>query len=141
MSYRRHRQTCSHRRKGRRYAKCQCPIWIDVRKNGARIHRATKLTKLKKADAIEEALLEGSAENIEEILAPQEKPSAKPMSLTEAWGKFLLQMKARKLSPTSMYKYRLLRKRMQDFAIKEDLHSLKDFNIDVLESFQASWAT
>jgi integrase len=90
---------------------------------------------------MEEALLEGSAENIEEILAAQEKPSAKPMSLTDAWDKFLLQLEARKLSPTSMYKYGLLRERMEDFAEEWKLHSLKDFNVDVLESFQASWTT
>jgi integrase/recombinase XerD len=90
---------------------------------------------------MEEALLEGSAENIEEILSVQEKPLAKVMSLNHAWDKFLLQMKARKLSPTSMYKYGLLRKRMEDFAEERKLHSLKDFNVDVLESFQSGWTT
>jgi integrase len=50
-----------------------------------------------------------------------------------------MQVKARKLSAASIYKYELLRRRMQDFAKKGGLYALSDFSIDVLESFQGEW--
>jgi integrase len=53
--------------------------------------------------------------------------------------KFLLQAKARKLSRTSIYKYDLLRRRMEDFAKRQGLYLLRDFNADVLELFQSEW--
>ena len=69
----------------------------------------------------------------------QEKAEPKPMSLDEAWQKFLGQAMARKLSRTSIYKYDLLRRRMEDFAKRQGLYLLRDFNTDVLELFQSEF--
>ena len=32
-------QSCPHRGKGRKYLKCQCPIWMDWRLDGPRLRR------------------------------------------------------------------------------------------------------
>ena len=37
--WRRHLKDCPHRKKGREYLKCQCPIWLDWRTDGPRIRR------------------------------------------------------------------------------------------------------
>ena len=52
------------------------------------------------------------------------------------WKKFLGQAGARKLSRTSIYKYDLLRRRMEDFAKRNGLFFFRDLNTDVLELFQ-----
>jgi hypothetical protein len=69
----------------------------------------------------------------------QEKVEAKSVALDEAWKKFLGQARARKLSRTSIYKYDLLRRRMEDFAKRQGLYLLRDFNTDVLGRFQSEW--
>jgi integrase/recombinase XerD len=51
----------------------------------------------------------------------------------------LAQAKARKLRPATIYKYDLLRRQMRSFAETRGLHSLRDFDLDVLETFQAEW--
>src|SRR5882762_3398483 len=62
-----------------------------------------------------------------------------PISLEHAWEHFLAQAKARKLRPATIYKYDLLRRRMRDFAQRRGLRLLKEFDLDVLETFQADW--
>jgi hypothetical protein len=151
--YRRHKKGCVHRGKGRRASRCQCPIWIDFRKDGIRVHKSAHLTDSDKARALEESWMRDSETALESVIASQEKPDPKPITLDEAWQKFLDQAKARKLSPTSIYKYNLLRKGMQKFAEqqrdrekckagrkKRGLHLLRDFDIDILEMFQSDWA-
>jgi len=39
--WRRHTPKCPHRRKGRFYVKCTCPIWVDGELNGKRFRRST----------------------------------------------------------------------------------------------------
>jgi integrase len=69
----------------------------------------------------------------------KETPGQEPISLDRAWESFLTQARMRKLRPATIYKYDLLRRRMQDFAEKRGLVLLKDFNLDRLEEFQAGW--
>jgi site-specific recombinase XerD len=57
----------------------------------------------------------------------------------DAWEHFLAQAKARKLRPTTIYKYDLLRRRMRDFAQRQGLRLLKEFDLDVLETLQSEW--
>ncbi len=45
----------------------------------------------------------------------------------------------RKLSPATIYKYDLLRRRMQEFADRRKLVLLKDVSLDRLETFQSEW--
>lgn len=137
MIYRRHRKSCSQRLQKRRYWQCQCPCWADFRKNGIRVHKSTNLTDFEKARALEELWIRGAEEIFDSGTPGKEKVEARPITIAEAWGKFLGQAKARKLSRTSIYKYDLLRRRMEDFAKRQGLYLLRDFNTDVLELFQS----
>ena len=136
MIYRRHLKSCSHRRQGRRYWACQCPIWADFRRDGVRILRSMNLTDFEKARATEDLWIRGAEKIFESGIPRQGKVEAKPITINEAWQKFLGQARARKLSRTSIYKYDLLRRRMEDFAKRQELYLLRDFNTDVLELFQ-----
>lgn len=42
--YRRHLKSCPHAPKGRRWDRCHCPLWVDGRLNGARIHHTLDTT-------------------------------------------------------------------------------------------------
>jgi integrase len=139
MIYRRHLKSCSHRRQGRRYWACQCPIWADFRRDGVRILKSINLTDFEKARATEDLWISGAEKIFESGIPRQGKVEAKPITINEAWQKFLGQARARKLSRTSIYKYDLLRRRMEDFAKRQELYLLRDFNTDVLELFQSEW--
>jgi len=71
--------------------------------------------------------------------SPEFPAGTKSLSLDDAWGKFLIQAKGRKLSAATLYKYELLRRRMSDFARRRRLILLSEFDLDVLEGFQAEW--
>ena len=103
-------------------------------------HKSTNLTDYEEARLLEKSWIRGSAKLFKGAVSNQEKVEAKPIALDEAWGKFLGQAKARKLSRTSIYKYDLLRRRMEDFANRHGLYLLRDFNTDVLELFQSEFA-
>ena len=42
--FRRHRENCPHKSKGRRYTRCRCPIWTDGYARGKRILKSLKTT-------------------------------------------------------------------------------------------------
>ena len=97
------------------------------------------MTDFEKARAMEDLWIRG-AEEIFVCGTPRiEKVEARPITIAEAWQKFLAQARARKLSRASIYKYDLLRRRMEDFAKRQGLYLLRDFNTDVLELFQSEW--
>jgi integrase/recombinase XerD len=139
MIYRRHVKSCSHRRQGRRYWQCQCPVWIDFRKNGGRINKSMDTTDYEEAKSLAESWLDDTTETFDSGTSRKEKVKATPITIAEAWAKFLGQAKARKLSPTSIYKYDLLRRRMEEFAEKNEYFLLRELNTDVLEDFQSEW--
>jgi integrase/recombinase XerD len=97
------------------------------------------LSDFEKARATEDLWIRGAEKIFESGIPSQEKVALKPITLDEAWQKFLGQAKARKLSRASIYKYDLLRRRMEDFAKRQGLYLLRDFNTDVLELFQSEW--
>jgi hypothetical protein len=43
--WRRHAESCPHRKKGRDYLKCNCPIWADGYMNGKRTLRESLKTR------------------------------------------------------------------------------------------------
>ncbi len=81
---------------------------------------------------------EGEATSWHEPSAPV--PRKDPISVDQAWESFLAQARARKLSPATIYKYDLLRRQMLAFAERRGLRLIGEFNLDVLEAFQAEWS-
>jgi integrase/recombinase XerD len=138
MIYRRHIEACSHRRNGRRWWQCACPIWFDARRRGLRIHKAMGTSDWGEAQSLADAWSWGGVGIAK--TDPPETPSGKEsLSLEDAWGRFLIQARVRKLSPATLCKYELLRRRMIDFARRRGLTLLSEFDLDTLEGFQAEW--
>src|SRR5258708_23715023 len=127
--YRRHRKACKQRFDGRAYRRCLCPIWVDGSLNGVEIRKSLRLRDWQRAqDLVRKWEAEGQR---------VEKP--KPLTVKEACEKFVADAEARNLREPTLYKYRLLFRQLQDFAVVHGLPCLRDFDLDWVRRFRASW--
>jgi integrase/recombinase XerD len=65
--------------------------------------------------------------------------SEQPLTLGQAWLRFLADLEARKLQPSTIRKYRLLQRQMQEFGLNTDLEFLSEFDVDQVGQFRSSW--
>jgi hypothetical protein len=105
--YRRHQKHCLL--SGRQQDKCSCRLWVDGRTNRERIHKSLRTTDLEKADEQLSKLKTGA--NCQDV-----KPQIGPITLNQAWLRFMADLDVRKLHPATVRKYRLLQKQMEEFA-------------------------
>ncbi len=63
---------------------------------------------------------------------------ALPVAIAEACEKYLADAESRGLRESTLYKYRLLFRRLQSFAQKRHLQFLRDFTLDELRQFRAT---
>ena len=127
--YRRHKPTCPHFSDGRKFHHCKCAIWADGILGGQEIRRSMRTRDWTKANR--EVQKWEAAERRSERGAP--------VSLTDAWESFLVDLEARKLSYETIRKYKLLKSRMTAFAADKGLCLLRDFDVDRLSRFRATW--
>lgn len=130
--YRRHRRHCPHLQDGRRHLRCGCPIWVDGRLNGERLHKGLRTTDWQKAQQI---VREWEA-NGNSLSGPRQQQR---VTLEQAWQRFLSDMEARNLRASTLRKYRLLSKQMQNFALQRGLRFLKQFDFGTLGEFRSEW--
>jgi integrase/recombinase XerD len=128
--YRRHKKQCEHRREGRKYRRCRCPIWVDGFLAGQEIRKSLDTSDWQKAqDTIRDW----------ESTGEETKRKAEPMSLEEARDRFLADATARKLNDSTVYKYRLLFKQIEEFAQRRGLRYLKELDLTTLDDFRTEW--
>src|SRR5215472_3391585 len=102
--YRRHRKCCKHRSKGRKHRHCQCPIWVDGSLSGKELRESLKLRDWQKAlERIREWEIEDRRNS---------RPARKPLS--DCWQEFPIDVEARKLHDSTIRKYKLLRRQMEE---------------------------
>ena len=129
--YRRHRKDCKHRLEGRKYRRCHCPIWVDGFLGDHEIRKATGFWDWAKAQAL---VREWEAEG-----QPTQEPKVEPITIKEACEEFVQDAVARKLREKTVYKYRLLFRRLQNFAQDCGLRFLKELDPAALRKFRSSW--
>jgi integrase/recombinase XerD len=128
--FRRHRKSCPHKSEGRSYRRCQCPIWVDGTVGAVDIRRSLDLRDWQKAQAwVRDREVEGrtTAEQTE------------PVSIEQAWERFLGDAEARKLHEATVYKYRFVARQMKDFAQRNGFRFLNEINADALGLFRQEW--
>jgi len=129
-TYRRHRKNCEHRKEGRRYRRCRCPIWVDGFLGGQEVRRSLETADWQKAqDKVREW----------EAKASEPKITHEPITIQQAGERLLNDGKARKLNESTLYKYRLLFKQIGDFAQRRGLRYLKELDLTTLDDFRAEW--
>jgi len=62
-----------------------------------------------------------------------------PTSLEQTWQSFLADIEARNLHAATVRKYRLLSRRMQEFALRRGLRYLREFDLVTLRDFRGEW--
>ncbi len=127
--FRRHRKSCPHKNEGRKYRRCQCPVWVDGHLNGVEIHKTLRTRDWQKAqDLVRQWEAEG-----------QPTQEEQPVSVKEACDKFVADAEARNLREPTLYKYRLLFRQLQNFARENGLSFIAQCDLDWLRRFRASW--
>jgi integrase/recombinase XerD len=128
--YRRHLKKCSHRREGRAYRRCQCPIWTDGMLGGKEVRKSLALRDWQKAQ-----------DHVREWEARETEPksTSEPVTIHESKEKYLADATARCLNESTIYKYRLLFKQLEAFAAGRGLRYLQELDLETLDAFRAEW--
>jgi integrase/recombinase XerD len=128
--YRRHRKSCSHRTEGRAYRRCTCPIWVDGTLGSQEVRKSLEIRDWQKA---QDYVREWEAKELEP------KSTAEPMAIQQATEKYLTDATARCLNESTIYKYRLLFKQLDNFTQRLGLRYLKELEIETLDLFRSEW--
>src|SRR5712692_2551182 len=127
--YRRHLKRCPRRSEGRGYRRCHCPIWVDGMLGDKEIRESVKVRDWQRAqDIVREWEAEGRR-----TLDPE------PKTIEVAWQEFLADIEARKLHASTVRKYELLKRQMEDFAQRQGIRYLRDFGLAAAGQFRTEW--
>lgn len=130
--YRRHKLNCEHRKEGRKYRRCRCPIWVDGFLAGQEIRKSLNTADWQKSqDHVREWEASGQVAS---------QPEREPVTIECARDEFLRELKARNLRETSIDKYRVLFRQMVTFAQQSGRRYIKEFDLQALRQFRASWS-
>lgn len=122
--YRRHSPNCPQ--KSRRYRRCNCPCWIEGTLEGKYFRKSLKVRSWDRAQKL--------VHEMEEFgLQPQRA------TLEHACNAFIQDAESRGLREASLYKYRLLFRRLQGFATNEGIRFLNEIDLDTLRRFRSTW--
>jgi site-specific recombinase XerD len=119
--YRRHSPKCDHEKEGRNYTECDCPLWVDGRVNGKRVHKSLETRDKVRARAKVELL--NSPNPL--ICMPVAEGTARFMSFRETlhWA-----------SGTGDG-YRSMFGFLQDYCDKNGIHSIDELSRDHYEAY------
>jgi integrase/recombinase XerD len=127
--YRRHLNSCKHRAKGRKHRHCQCPIWVDGILGGKEMRESLQMRDWQRA---QDKIREWEAED-------RRTSQPTPKATEDAWTEFLADIGARQLHNSTVRKYKLLRRQMEDFAKRYGLRVLADFDLSKVSRFRSEW--
>lgn len=125
--YRRH-SVANCGRTDRDYRRCNCPIWADGSLNGKRFHKSLKTRNWDRAQKlVREKEIEGKDTDEGRTTIPK---------LTAAYIK---DAEARGLKESSLYKYKLLFRRLEQFSKDENVKYISEIDLDFLRRFRSTW--
>jgi integrase/recombinase XerD len=128
--YRWHLKNCDHRSEGRAYRRCKCPLWVDGFIGKTEIRQSLQTRDWQKAsDQVHEWEARGAIR----------QQADERMSVERACAKFLRDARARELRRPTLYKYRLLLRRLRDFSIDRGIRYIAELNLEQLREFRAGW--
>jgi integrase/recombinase XerD len=126
--YRRHRQSCKHRTKGRAHRHCECPIWVDGFLGGKELRQSTKLRSWQRA---QEVVRGWEAED--RVITTERK------TIEDAWRDFLADLHSRQLHPSTIRKYKLLDRQTKLYAESRGFLFLDELDLNALSQFRSTW--
>jgi integrase/recombinase XerD len=123
-TYKRHSKTCPHRT-DRHYRRCDCTYWIEGTAEGVYRRESLKTRSYERAITLVREIEDGK--------------NVRRTTVKEATDSFLDDAKVRGLRATSLYKYELLFRRLNEFADKEGLHYVSELDIEALRRWRSAW--
>lgn len=128
--YRRHVKACEHKREGRKYRRCRCPIWVDGSLNGVEIRESLELRDW-----------ENAQQKIRDMEADGKMPAVPEaaVSLGQVCERFVADAEARKLAPATIRKYKQTVTQIRDFARLDGAELLQRWDIATTRRFRESW--
>ena len=130
--YRRHRKDCEHRNDGRTYRRCRCPIWADGFIGNEEIRKALDTADWQKAqDTVRDWEADGQRKT--------QQATPEPVTIAEAWQEFISDAEARNLSASTIRKYELLSRTMQQFMTSRGYRFLIQIDVPALRAFRVGW--
>lgn len=126
--YRRHRQGCKHRIKGREHRHCDCPIWVDGFLGGKELQRSTKLRNWQRAQEV-----------VRKWEAEDRLTTTERKTIEDAWKDFLADLDSRHLHPSTIRKYKLLDRQSKSFAQSNGFQYLDELGLNALTLFRNTW--
>jgi integrase/recombinase XerD len=128
-TYRRHLRNCKHRGEGRRYRRCQCPIWVDGFLGRNELRESLKCRDWQRA---QELIRDWEAKD-------QRTVQSEPQTIEAAFKEFLADIEARKLHSSTVGKYKLLQRQMEAFSQQCGLRFLNEFDLIAVGRFRSQW--
>ncbi len=129
--YRRHLKTCDHRGEGRAWHRCKCPVWVEG-----------TLSQVYYRESLNTGNWEKAGEILREWEARGKVAPAPELGLTtieQACTEFLRDAAARELREPTLYKYRLLFRRLAEFAGDRGIRYIAELDLGMVRAFRASW--
>jgi len=141
--FRSHERSCPHRKKGRAYKKCRCPIWIDFSLGGKRIFKSLRIRNWQLAeDLLREwetnELHKHEQTKLSRIGEPDKESEPKGHTVADACADFLADARAR-LGESMLYKYGLNLGRLQVFTRERGIRLVSEITVEMLREFRAKW--
>jgi integrase/recombinase XerD len=127
--FRRHQKRCDHRKEGRKYRRCHCPVWVDGSLNGVEIHKSLRTRDWQKAQGI---VREWEAEDRQTSLAERQ-------TIQTAFTEFLADIEARQLHGSTVRKYKLLERQLKAFAQDRGFRFLNELDLTAVGQFRSQW--
>ncbi len=120
--FRRHTPKCPHRKRGRTFVKCRCPIWADGELDGKRYRRSLKVRDWARAAR---------------KLAQLEERNGVPSKSVKDAARAFLEGHQEWAAGTSR-KYSRVLGYLEDLAKRERIDSLAEFGLEALDCYRAA---
>ena len=119
--WRRHLKSCPHRKRGRSYTRCSCPIWCDGEIDGARCRHSLETCDWQRAIRKLAAL--------EDPRAPRVKPVSDAIT---AFENHILPLEA-----STQRKYKNVLAHLGEYCERKGLHDIMQLTVEHLDAFRA----
>ena len=130
--FRRHQVGCAHKKKGRKFRQCQCPVHVQGYVGKTYLKRALDTRSWEKAQSIVRDIEAAS-------LLPEAEVKLEPVTIEHAVERFLNDAKARHITDVTYGKLRYtLHVQLLEFAKNKGLRFVKQFDVDSIREFRST---
>jgi site-specific recombinase XerD len=135
--FRRHLKSCPHRKDGRKYRRCRCPIHVEGFLGNEPFRKALHTLIGRRSPVLDWEGAQGLIRDWE--AAGERKVASTPITLHNAWEQYLEDASARHLAESTIRKYRYAARNMELYAEKLGFRYLKEFTLEALRKYRSSW--